>query len=156
MSFTLSKNLLTSNLVLFHHLNTEDVIDFDVVSREAVVQEVRREHHVVALVPEFRVILRVEPHNVARAHEAETRKNKHSCEHPHENASDVDRATSHANKTREGIAHRCKDLVAGNPVPVCDLHYTEEGVLGHLSFSELVEVEELADETTAFGEAFIH
>ena len=72
MGFTLSKNLLTSDLVLLHHLNAEDVVDFDVVSREAVVQEVRREHHVVALVPEFRVILSVEPHNVARAHESET------------------------------------------------------------------------------------
>ena len=67
----LDEHSLAHSLVLLHHLDTENVVDFDVMGGEAVVQEVRGEHHVVALVPELWIVLRVEEIDVAGAHEAE-------------------------------------------------------------------------------------
>ena len=72
VSITLGQHVLTSDLILLHHLDAEDVVDLDVMSGEAVVQEVWWEHHVVALEPEFRVVLSVEEVDVSRSHESES------------------------------------------------------------------------------------
>ena len=61
---TLSENALPGHLVLLHHLNAEDVVDFNVMGTESVMQEVWWEHHVVTLEPEFWVVLRIEEVNV--------------------------------------------------------------------------------------------
>lgn len=70
---TLSKDLLASDLVFSHHLNTKDVVDFDVMSREAVVQEVWWENHAVTSVPEFGSILMIEMNDITVASETESR-----------------------------------------------------------------------------------
>ncbi len=68
----LSEELLAGNLVSLHHLDGKDVNDLNAMSRDAVVQEVGREHHVVALVPELGVILVAEGKDITSADEAET------------------------------------------------------------------------------------
>lgn len=72
VGITFSKNFFTGGLVFFDHLDGENVIDFDVMSGNTVVQEVGREHHVVARVPELWVILSVEVENISSADESET------------------------------------------------------------------------------------
>ena len=47
-------------LISLHHFDGEDVVNFDVMGREPVVQEGRGEHHVVSGIPELRVILLIE------------------------------------------------------------------------------------------------
>ena len=71
-----SKNLSSSDLVLLDHLDGEDVIDFDVMSRDHVVEEVRGEHHVVSAEPELRSVLVVEEHDVAGTDHSELRDNE--------------------------------------------------------------------------------
>ena len=60
------------------------MVDLNVVSGDAVVEEVGREHHVVALVPELRVVLVVEVQDVAGADEAEARHDQEGQPEPHE------------------------------------------------------------------------
>jgi hypothetical protein len=60
------------------------VIDLNVMSRDAVVQEVGWEHHVVSLIPELRVVLVVELHHIARSDESEARDDEESEPEPHE------------------------------------------------------------------------
>lgn len=72
LSIALREDLLAGNLVALHHLDGEDVVDLDVMGRDAVVQEVRREHHVVSLVPELGVILVIELQDVSNTDESET------------------------------------------------------------------------------------
>ena len=72
------------DLVAFDHLDGEDVVDLDVVSRDTVVQELGREHHVVTGVPEFGVVLSVESHNVTGADESEARHDQERAEAVHE------------------------------------------------------------------------
>ena len=153
---TLSKHALSHNLVLLHHLNAEDVVDLDVMGGEAVVKEVRGEHHVVALVPELWVVLSVEEVNVAGAHEAEAGKHKHGAPHPHENASDVDGALGHADKARQGRAHHSNDLVAENPVPVHHFHDSKQRMGGVLTLAHLVETCKSADKAGALSKTLIH
>ena len=153
---TFSKHSLSHNLVLLHHLNAEDVVDLDVMGGEAVVKEVRGEHHVVALVPELWVVLRVEEIDVAGAHKAEAREHKHSAPHPHEDARNVDGALGHTDKARQGRAHHSDDLVAENPVPVHHLHDSEQRMGGVLTLTHLVEAGKSADKARALGETLIH
>lgn len=84
LSITFRDDLLAGNLIAFHHLNSEDVVNLNVMSRDAVVQEVRREHHVVSLVPELRVVLVIELKHISRSDESETRDDEESEPEPHE------------------------------------------------------------------------
>ena len=83
---SLVDELLAHTDVLLHHLNRVDVVDLDVMSRQAVVQEVGREHHAVACVPELGLILSVEVHYVAGADEAEAREDHVGGDEPNKHA----------------------------------------------------------------------
>ena len=139
VGIALSQYSLTGKLVLLHHLNAENVVDFDVVGTEAVVLEVWWEHHIVALEPELGVVLLIEEVQVSGPHESESRKHQHRCKHPHENSSDVDWTLGHTNKSRESWSHHGHNLVAINPVPIDDLHDAKQGVLTVLTLAHLVE-----------------
>ena len=71
MFFAVGKDLAAGALVLLQHFDGENVIDLNVVRREPVVEEVGREHHIVASVPELGVVLLVKLKHVALADEAE-------------------------------------------------------------------------------------
>ena len=66
----LSQDLLLGDQELAQHLREEDVVDLDVVRRQPVVEEGRREHHVVAVEPELDAVLPVEGVHVSRPLEA--------------------------------------------------------------------------------------
>ena len=83
-SVSLSEDLSTSDLVLLDHLNGEDVIDLDVMGRDAVMEEVGWEHHVVTSVPELWLILLVESEDITRSDEAESTEDHVSAEEPDE------------------------------------------------------------------------
>lgn len=67
VGFALGQDFSAGTLVLLHHLNRKNVIDLNVMGGDAVVQEAGGEHHVVALEPELRVVLRVEVKSVSPA-----------------------------------------------------------------------------------------
>ena len=46
--------------ILFKHFGEENVVDFDIMRRESVMQETWWEHHIVSVEPEFGAILSVE------------------------------------------------------------------------------------------------
>ena len=71
VSVSFGEDFTTSYLVFFDHLHCENVVDLDVMRRNTVVQEVGREHHVVARVPELWVILAVEVEHIAGTDESE-------------------------------------------------------------------------------------
>ena len=84
LSLAVSEDLLAGGLISLHHLDGEDVIDLNVMSRDAVVQEVRGEHHVVALVPELWVVLVVEVQDIAGTDKTEARDYQEGQPEPHE------------------------------------------------------------------------
>lgn len=153
---TLGQNDSAGDLVLLHHLDAEDVVDFDVMRGETVVQEVWWEHHVVTLVPEFWVVLSVEVVQVTAAHEAEAGENNHGSPHPHEHTGNVDWTLGHAEETGRHWSHHGDCLVAENPVPVHHLHHTAERVLSHLALTEGVEASESSDSARALRETLIN
>ena len=83
-SVSLSEDLSTSDLVLLDHLNGEDVIDLNVMGRDAVMKEVGWEHHVVTGIPELWLILLVEGKYVTGSDEAESTEDHVSAEEPDE------------------------------------------------------------------------
>ena len=96
---SLGQDLTTGSLVLLHHLNGEDVIDLDVVSRHAVVQEVRWEHHIVTSIPELRLILLVERQHVTRSDEAESGEDHVGAEEPNKEARVIERSVLDTDKS---------------------------------------------------------
>ena len=118
---TLSEDLHTGTLVLLHHFNRENVVDFDVVGGDAVVQEVGREHHVVASIPKLGLVLRVEEQDISGTNEVETRHDCHGGEAVDEETGVVQRTVRIVNETRECGSHHSVDLVDLNPVVVGDL-----------------------------------
>ena len=91
-SVSLSEDLSTSDLVLLDHLNGEDVIDLNVMGRDAVMKEVGWEHHVVTGIPELWLILLVESEHVTRSDEAESAEDHVRAEEPDEEARVVERS----------------------------------------------------------------
>ena len=119
VGLALCDDLTARVLVLLHHLDGKDVVDFDVMGRKAIVQEVGREHHVVASVPELRIVLGIEKQNVARADEPEPTENHHATEKVHEQTREVQRPVLHAHEAREYGTHHTKLLVDHHPEIVC-------------------------------------
>ena len=78
-------------------------------------QEVGREHHVVASVPKLRVVLGVEKQHVTRADKAEATEDHHAAEQVHEQARVVQGSVLHSEEAREDGAHHTKLLVNHNP-----------------------------------------
>ena len=115
MGLALCDDLTTRVLVLLHHLDGKDVVDFDVMGRKAIVQEVGREHHVVASVPKLRVVLGIEKQNVARADETEPTEHHHAAEQIHEQTREVQRSVLHAHEAREDGTHHAELLVDHYP-----------------------------------------
>lgn len=72
VSFSLSKHFLSRVLISLHHFDGENVIDFNIMGGEPVVQERGREHEVIPAVPELWVILCVEGQGVPHSDESKS------------------------------------------------------------------------------------
>ena len=156
MVFTFGKDLSARALVLLHHLNGEDVVDLDVMGRDAVVQEVGGEHHVVARVPELWVVLSVEPQDVAVADEAEPVEHHHRAEEVHEQGREVQRPVLHSQESRGDRAHHAHLLVDRHPEEVHHLEGLEEGVARHLALAHLEGASHAADHAGTLGESLVN
>jgi len=132
------------------------VVDLNIVSRDAVVQEVGREHHVVSLVPELRVVLVVELHDIARADESEARDDQ-SCEpEPHEEGRVVERTLRGTNyEAREDWTHHSEGVIDLNPVVVYDTECAAESVSRVLTLTHLEGASDLTDETASLCETLV-
>ena len=98
-------------------------------------QEVGREHHVVASVPKLRVVLGVEKQHVTRADEAEPTEDHHAAEEVHEQARVVQRSVLHSDEARKDGAHHSKLLVDHNPEIVSDAESSKQSVWAVLTRS---------------------
>ena len=76
MSISFSNDFSSDSLVPLHHFNSKDVIDFNVMGRKSVVEEVGWEHHVVSAIPELWVILLIEEHIVTSSDKSELSNHK--------------------------------------------------------------------------------
>jgi len=157
LAFTVSKDFLAGALIALHHLDGEDVVDLDVMGRDAVVQETGREHHVVPCIPELWVVLVVELHDITRADEPESRDYEEGQPEPHEEGRVVQGAMAGSNdEAREDWAHNAEHLIDLDPVVVDNAEEAEEGVLGVLALTHFEGACDLTDETGALGEALVH
>jgi hypothetical protein len=152
---TLSEDLHTGTLVLLHHFNSENVVDFDVVGGDAVVQEVGREHHIVASIPELGLVLRVEEQDISGTNEVETRHDCHGGEAVDEETGVVQRTVRIVDETRECGSHHSVDLVDLNPVVVGDLECSAHRVRAHVTRSHLQKLEDGANEAASLGETLV-
>ena len=98
-SLSLIDELLANTNVFLHHLNGEDVVDLNVMSGETVVEEAGREHHTVASIPELRLILLVEVHDISGADESESAEDHVGGDEPDEEAGVVKRSVVMSNET---------------------------------------------------------
>ena len=135
VGLALCDNLPARVLVLLHHLNGKDVVDFDVMGRKAIVQEVGREHHVVASVPKLRIVLGIEKQNVASADEPEPTEHHHAAKQVHEQAREVQRPVLHTHEARKDWTHHAELLVDHNPEIVGDAESSKKSVRAVLTRS---------------------
>ena len=156
LSLALREDLLAGGLISLHHLNGEDVVDLDVVSRDAVVQEVRGEHHVVSLVPELGVVLVVEVQDIASTDEAEARADQEGQPEPHEEGGVVKGALGDAEEdAREDWSKGSKHVIDLDPVEVNNAESAAGSVLRVLTLTHLEVAGNLTNETASLGKAFI-
>ena len=153
---TLSQDLLAGYLVPLHHLNSEDVIDLDVVSGDAIVEEVRGEHHIVALVPEFGVVLVVEVQHVTRTDETEPRHYQEGQPEPHEEGGVVEGSLGDAEEdTGEHGSEGAQHVIDLHPVEVHHAEGLPCGVLRVLTLSHLQVASYLTNETATLSETLV-
>jgi hypothetical protein len=156
LSVALGKDLLAGRLISLHHLDGEDVIDLNVMSRDAVVQEVGWEHHVVSLVPELGVVLVVEVQDIASTDETEAGADEECQPEPHEQGRVVEGALGNTDdNAREDGSENSEDVIDLNPVVVNNAESAASGVLRVLAFTHLEVTSNLTDETASLGKAFV-
>ena len=123
-----SQDFLAGNQVSPEHFGEENVVNLDVVSRDAVVQERRWEHHVVPVEPELNSILGVESVLVSGSGEAAPREDHESREEVDEKAGVIEGSVaSKAEETRSNTSHASVDLENSHPEIV---HYSKSSMQG--------------------------
>ena len=124
---------------------------------DAIMQEVRREHHVVSLVPELGVILVIELQDVSNTDESETWENENSQPEPHKEGGVVEGTLWDTDKkTRENWSECSEDVIDLNPVEVDNLECAAKSMLRVLSLTHLKRTCDLTNESGSLGEALIH
>lgn len=156
LSLALREDLLAGSLISLHHLNGEDVVDLNVVSGDAVVQEVGWEHHVVSLVPELGVVLVVEVQDIASADEAEAGADQEGEPEPHEEGGVVEGPLRDADEdAREDWSEGSKHVIDLDPVEVNNAEGAAGSVLRVLTLTHFEVAGNLADETASLGKALV-
>ena len=153
---SLVKNLLSRNDVLLHHLACENVIDFDEMCRESIVEEVRWEHHVVSVEPELSTVLGVE--HVLVPSLLESAPGQHHGSGPEEDvqASVVQWAIASADESGSDWSHDTIDSEDAHPHVVDHSEGTVEHVVRVLSLAHLQGLENSANETWSLGQSLVY
>ncbi len=121
----------------------------------AVVQERRREEHLVAPVPEVGVVLMVEDQVVPNVVHAESAAAAQSAKEPKQQAGVVQRAVVRADEAGQDRAGGRHEVVGHYKPDVEEAHNPAEGMLAVLTRADLEVVEQAAKETGALGEALV-
>ena len=138
---SLSEHFPTSEVIFLEHFDCKNVIDLDIMSRHAILKEVGWEHHTVASIPEFWLILLVECENITVSNETELGQD-HGCSHPpHKDTGVIQWSILHTNEPCQVLTLQSHNLVHHNPVVVDDLCKSEETVVTILPFSNSEELE---------------
>ena len=74
-SISFVQDFLSGNDILFKHLGEKDVVDFNVMCRNSIVEETWWEHHLISVIPELNTILRVEVHLISSVDESASSEN---------------------------------------------------------------------------------
>ena len=152
---SLSQDLSASDLVLSDHFDGEDVIDLDVMGRDAVMKEVWWEHHVVTRVPELGLILLIEGENVARSDEAESTQDHVGAEEPNEKARIIKWSVWYSDKPRKDVTLNGHVLVNRNPEEVADFKESECRVVSIFTLSNPECLEKVSDATWSWRKSLI-
>ena len=152
----LPDDLLAHTDVLLHHLNGEDVVDLDVMGREAVVEEAGREHHAIASEPELRLILLVEVQDIPRADETESTEDHVRGDEPGEEARVVEWSVVDTKETRENRPLHGDSLVNHKPPVVREAHDAAEAVMSILALAHLEEGEDTSNRAATLCKTLIH
>ena len=136
-------------------LGEEDVVDLDVMRREPVVQEGRREHHVVAIEPELDTILSVECVLITSPLEAAPGKNVHGDKEVYQKSGVVERATAQSEEARADGSHGSEYLEHTHPHIVDDAEGAMERMLRVLTWSHLHAAEQRTNRSASLREALI-
>ena len=150
-SITLSQNLLSGNDVLLKHLNKEDLVDFDVMCRHALVQEAWREHHVVAVEPELNTVLRVESRSLSGTLHSASGNDGSSAPEVDVETAVVDGSVAIGEEPRSNGAHDTPGAEAAHPNVVDHSEGSVESVRSILSLADLNGLEHSAEEARSLG-----
>ena len=118
-------------------------------------EEARWEHHTVASVPEFWLILIVEGHDISGACKSESAEDHVCGDEPNEEARVVKSGIVHANKSREHHSLHSNLLQGHKPEVVHQFHLATKRVLSHLTLTDGQQFEEVADGSTTLRETLI-
>ena len=140
-SISLCKYFSAGKMIFLEHFDCKNVIDLDIMSRHAVLKEVGWEHHAVASIPEFWLILLVECENITVSNETELGQDHGSCHPPHKDTRVIEWSILHTNEPCQVLTLQSHNLVHHYPVIVDDLCESEETVMAILPFSNSEELE---------------
>lgn len=153
---SLSDDFSAGHLVPSHHLDAEDVVNLNIMSRKTVVQEGRREHQVVSVEPELGLVLVVEQKHVLASHESEVGNQAKGAPGPHPKAGVVQGAISNTNVPRQNLSLHGNLQHNLDPVEVEESHVSAIGVSAILSLTNLEVREETTNTTRTTGESLVN
>ena len=151
----LAKNLLAGDDVALEHLSEEDVVDLNIMRREPVVQERRREHHVVSVEPELDAILGVESVLLTRLGESAASEDEGSREAVDHKSGVVEMTIARTEEARTNGTHSTHDLEHSHPEEVSHAEDSVKRMGRVLTGSDLESLEEATDGTSSLGETLI-
>ena len=118
-------------------------------------EEVRREHHTVASVPELGLVLLVKVHDFTGADESESAEDHVSSDSPNEETRVVKRSILQANEAREDGSLHTQSLVDHQPPVVHEAHHAAKRVIAVLALAHLQSGEDTTNGSTSLSKALV-
>ena len=150
-----SEDLLSGNDVLPQHFVEKDVVDFDVMCRESVVQERWREHHVIPVEPELNTVLGVELVLISRFGESKSSENHKSSEEVDEHTSVIEGSVSCSEESGANRSHATVDLEHTHPEVVDNSESSVQSVGAVLSLAHLNLGEDFTNDSGSLSKSFV-
>ena len=157
MKISFIKEFLSSYDVFLHHFTEENIVDFNIMCRQSVVQETWWEHQIVSLKPEQGTILTVE-HSLISSMSESASGEDHSCA-PKVAVECwvVQWAVAKVGKeSRSNWSHDSIHMEDLHDKPVDDSEDSMEGVCAVLSLSYFDALEDSSDEAWSSSKSFIN
>ena len=149
------KNIFSSVDILLKHFGEENVVDFDIMRRESVMQETWWEHHVVSVEPECCAILSVELVVISCVLESASSKDHSGDEQVHIEAGVIKRSIRVGEESRSDWSHSSIDTEDSHPEVVDDSEGSVKGVFAVFSLTHLESLEDSTDKTWSLGVSIV-